>query len=474
MRTEPAIPEELWDQIPPAVQAALLVVVRRYEERIAALQQRVEELEQRLGQDSSNSSKPPSSDLPHVKRRPPRERSERSRGGQRGHEAHPTPLLPADDVQTRKPTECRRCGHALRGEDPRPLRHQFLELPPIKPHVLEYQLHRLTCSRCGASTCAQPPAEHHGRYGPRLRGVVALLAGAYRLSKRQVETLCADLLGVPIAAGTVCKLERQTTAATEPVVTALRAYVRAQPLNMDETGWRQNGRRGWLWTAVSRSATVFHACLSRGADVARLLVGGGTYRRVLTSDRYRSYNWLPLRQRQICWAHLRRDFQAMIDRRNSGSAIGRELLLFAEDVFHSWHRVRDRTLRRSSLQTTINRQRPWFRDLLAKGCACACAKTAAVCRDLLRLETALWTFMRVPGVEPTNNAAERALRHAVLWRKLSQGTDSVAGSRYVANILTILATCRHQGRNVLDYLTACGDAYLRGFQPPSLLPQASG
>jgi len=472
MRTESPIPKELWDQIPPTVQAALLVVFQQYEQRIAALEQRVAELEQQLGQNSSNSSKPPSSDLPRVKRRPPRERWGRSRGGQRGHEAHPTPLLPADDVQTRKPTECRRCGHVLRGEDPQPLRHQFLELPPIKPHVLEYQLHRLRCSRCGASTCAQPPAEHHGRYGPRLRGVVALLAGAYRLSKRQIQALCADLLGVPIAAGTVCKLERQTTAATESVVTALRAHVRAQPLNMDETGWRQHGRRGWLWTAVGRSATVFHTCLSRGADVARLLVGGGSYRQVVTSDRYSSYNWLPLRQRQICWAHLRRDFQAMIDRGNAGSAIGRELLLFAEDVFHFWHRVRHRTLRRSSLQTTINQQRPWFRDRLAEGCACACTKTAAVCRDLLRLETALWTFMRVPGVEPTNNAAERAVRHAVLWRKTSQGTDSVAGSHYVANILTILATCRQQGRNVLDFLTACCDAYLHGLPPPSLLTHA--
>src|SRR5262249_48079567 len=158
-----------------------------------------------------------------------------------------------------------------------------------------------------------------------------------------------------------------------------------------------------------------------------------------------------LRRRQLCWAHLRRDFQAMLDRNNSGSRIGQELLLFADDVFHWWDRVRDGTLRRTSLRTYITAQRPRLPALLGGGSVCGCAKTAAVCRELRNLEPALWTFLRVAGVEPTNNAAERALRHAVLWRKSSYGTASTKGSRYVAHILSVVATCRQQGYNVLEF-----------------------
>jgi transposase len=182
------------------------------------------------------------------------------------------------------------------------------------------------------------------------------------------------------------------------------------------------------------------------------------------------YDWLPLYQRQICWAHLRRDFQAMVDRANAGAALGHELLLFAEDVFTQWYRVRDGTIRRSTLRKYVDSQRPWFRAQLEAGLECGCVKTAAVCQDLLRLEPALWTFTRRDGVEPTNNAVERGFRHPAQWRRTSHGTDSAAGSRFVEQILTVVATCRQQGRNVWDYLTACCRAHQHGETPPSLLP----
>jgi transposase len=194
---------------------------------------------------------------------------------------------------------------------------------------------------------------------------------------------------------------------------------------------------------------------------------------VVTSDRFSAYKWLALRRRQLCWAHLRRDFQAMIDRHNAGSALGEELLLFSDDLFHWWYRVRDGTLLRSSLRTYIAGQRAWLRSLLKRGAVCGCAKTAGVCRELLPLEPALGTFLRVEGVEPTKNAAERALRHALLWRKSSYGTASVKGSRYVANILSVVTTCRCQGRNVLEFVTACCQARLQGRAAPSLLPAAA-
>jgi transposase len=240
---------------------------------------------------------------------------------------------------------------------------------------------------------------------------------------------------------------------------------------MDETSWREDRKRAWLWVAVTAWVTVFHIARSRGGEVARRLLGPG-FHWVLTSDRFSAYSWLALRHRQICWAHLQRDFQAMIDRRQGGQAIGNELLCFAQDLFTWWYRVRDGTMKRSTFRHYVSELRPWFRATLEKGCGCACAKTAATCRELVKVEPALWTFVRMEGIEPTNNAAERALRHAVQWRKTSYGTDSAAGSRFVANILSVVATCRQQGRNVLDFLTQCCQAHLQGTAAPSLLPQA--
>src|SRR5262249_30599260 len=190
----------------------------------------------------------------------------------------------------------------------------------------------------------------------------------------------------------------------------------------------------------------------------------------ITTDRYKGYLWLPLRQRQVCWAHLVRDFQSMVDRASAGSVIGEELLCCAEDLFTWWYRVRDGTMSRSTFRRYVAELRPWVRSQLEAGSTCGCAKTAGTCRELLAVESALWTFVRVADIEPTNNAAERALRHAVQWRKTSYGTESESGSRFVEKILTIVATCRQQGRNVLDCLTECCRAYLSGDQIPSLLP----
>jgi transposase len=471
MTPVPPLPAELWDQIPPAAQAAVRALVQSYEQQLAVLRRRLEDLEQRLGQNSTNSSRPPSSDPPTVKRAPPRPPSGRRSGGQPGHALHQRPLLePTRPPVALLPAACRQCGQPLTGTDPQPLRHQVLELPACRPDVTEYHLHRLCCVHCGRTTCAALPAGvPTGGQGPRLQAAVALLTGAYRLSKRQAEGLCADLLGTPVSAGQVCAVEADVVAATAPAVAALRGYVQDQPANVDETGWWQQGRRAWLWSVVTHGVTVFVLALSRGAAVVQDLIDPSAGQ-VLTTDRYKGYDWLPLYQRQLCWAHLRRDFQAMIDRANAGSALGEELLLFAEDVFTQWYRVRDGTIRRSTLRKYVDGQRPWFRAQLAAGVECGCAKTAATCQDLLRLEPALWTFTRVDGVEPTNNAVERVFRHPAQWRRSSHGTASAAGSRFVEHILTVVATCRQQGRDVLDYLTACCQAYQHGDPPPSLLP----
>src|SRR5262249_25656666 len=333
-----------------------------------------------------------SSDPPSVKRRPPRRPSGRQRGGQPGHERQQRPLLPPDHTVALTPTRCRGCGHPLVGRDPQPLRHQVLELPPIQPDVTEYQLHRLCCPRCGLSTCARlPKGVPSGGQGPRLQSILALMTGAYRMSKRMVQTFCADVLGVPICAGQVCASEAETAVATAAVVQELRAYVRHRPANVDETSWRQNHQRGWLWTVVTQTVTVFTIALSRAASVAQGLVDPSA-KQVITTDRYKGYLWLPLRQRQLCWAHLTRDFQAMVDRANTGSRIGEELLCCAQDLFTWWYRVRDGTMSRSTFQRYIADLRPWVRSQLEAGSVCSCAQTAGTCRELLAVEPALWTF----------------------------------------------------------------------------------
>jgi transposase len=306
-----------------------------------------------------------------------------------------------------------------------------------------------------------------------VQAVCALLSGAYRVGKRGVARLCRDLFGVPISPAAVCDLQHKTAAALEPVVREPHAHVAGKPANVDETGWREGRKRGWLWVAVTASVTVFLVRLSRARAVLAELIPGNLG--VLTTDRYPAYDHLPVGRRQVCWAHLRRDFQAMIDRQNAGTTLGEDLLIHADILLAQWKRVRDGTLtRRGFRQTYLGWVRAEVRALLGRGSGCGCAATAGVCRELLAVEPALYTFAAIEGVEPTNNAAERALRHAVCWRKTSYGTDSADGSRFVERVLTVAATCRQQGQDVLEFLTRCCQARANGADPPPLLPQPSG
>jgi transposase len=266
------------------------------------------------------------------------------------------------------------------------------------------------------------------------------------------------------------KLERQSAAALEGPYNELACSVHeAEAVNIDETSWREQRRKVWLWATVTPLLTVFTIARHRSGEIARALLGSKDDQ-VVGSDRYSAYDWIMARWRQICWAHLRRDFQAMIDRGGAGAATGRRLLRLSNRLFRHWHRVRDGTLQWSSFQERMSRLRREVKHALEDGSRCSCATTAATCFEILKVEEGLWCFARVPGIEPTNNAVERALRPAVLWRRISGGTDSASGSRFVERMLTVVATCRQQGRNVLDYLTSCFEAQCRGQAIPSLLP----
>ncbi len=454
----------------------LLRIIAEQQARILALEARVAELEARLGQNSQNSSRPPSSDPPTVARasRPP---SGRKPGGQPGHEGHQRMVLPEDQVDTIvlvKPRRCRRCGGRLFGADAAPYRHQVTELPRVRPCVTEYRLHTLGCERCGVTTTAPlPPGVSRGAFGPRLEAIVAVCTGVYHLSRRTTVGLMADLFRTDVALGTVSACEQAVSAAVAGPVAEAHAYVQQQEVvHADETGWRQRRRRAWLWVMVSALVTVFVVHRRRSTAAAQALLGELS-RAILVTDRWSAYQHWAVEQRQLCWAHLLRDFKAFTERGEASARVGRALLQDAQTMFARWHRVRDGTLspRRFWLEMRPLRHRVERR--LRRGTALADRKTAATCRDLLELRPALWTFIDLPGVEPTNNAAERAIRPAVLWRRRSFGTHSAAGSRFAARLLTVAATLKQQRRNIVDYVTAACAASLHGTSAPSLLPTAS-
>jgi transposase len=441
------------------------------------LERRVAELEARLGQNATNSSLPPSANPPAAPQPVVKESTGRPPGAQPEHTPCQRLRLPPQRVHPvirHLPKTCNRCQAALPAQagpaDPPPTWHQVAELPEIAARITEHQGHARFCRRCGTLNHAPVPAEVRAhKLGPRLAAVMAYLSGARHDSKRGVEEIVEVVFGVPLALGTVTAVEQETSAALAPAHAEAAATVRAAPAqHADETSWKVAGRLCWLWTAVTSGVAYFVIHARRGRSGLRALLGAWV-RGVVTSDRWNASNRLDVYRRPLCWAHLIRDFQALAERGGAAARIGNQLLCFAEDVFHWWYRVRDGTMQRSTLRSYINSQRAWLRNLRASGTVGGCAKTAAFCRNLLELEPALWAFVRVEGVEPTNNAAERALRPAVLWRRHSFGCHSEAGCRFVERMLTAVQTLRFPQRNILTYLVEAITAHRQGLPAPKLV-----
>ena len=448
----------------------------------AALQERVRDLEARLGQTSANSSRPPSSDPPQApaKRRSPP--SGRKRGGQPGHRGACRGLLlveQVDEVVVVVPEACRHCEQPLPEltgrHHARVWRHQVVELLPLAVRVTEYQMAVRRCPVCGKRTRADLPAGVPRRpFGARLTAVIALLSGRYRLSRREVRQLLRDLWQVRVSLGAVLRQEQAQSAALEPMVEEARAAVQqAAVVNMDETGWRQEQRRAWLWTVVTPSLTVFVIAPSRGGAVVDELLGAD-YAGVVGSDRWSAYNRFAADRRALCWAHLKRDFRALVDRGGDAEPIGRWGLAEIERLFALWHGFRAGEFNRPELQRRLIPLQARLGRLLRRGQDSPDGKAAALCGQVRKWWPGLWTFARLEGVEPTNNVSERALRPAVLWRKGSFGSDSAAGSQFAERLLTVVATCRQEGRPLLAFLVAAGEAALQGTAPPSLLPAPQG
>jgi transposase len=467
---EPVVTEETIARQPPEAQAMIRVLLAK----IAQMQAELDELRgQAKGKTPQNSSLPPSTQHPHAKPPGRKRKSKKKRGGQPGHPKHTRPLIPSDqcdDVQRLKPTECRRCGQELSGNDPEPLRHQVWELPPIKPHVTEYQRHRLECPVCGETTCAPLPAGvPPGQSGPRLMAFVALLMAYYRQSKRRTAEFLSTVLGQPCSAALTVKMQRQVTAATRPAYEELAASLPTQEhLNADETPTKEQNGKAWLWTFVAGLFTVFAVRVSRAATAVDQLLTDA-FRGVVTCDRAKMY-WRVGRI-QWCWAHLKRDFQALIDRGdNQAKRLGYDLRRMTCKLFEHWGDYHDGTISHAAFVRRMAPVRREVERLLLRGVASGNKSVVGMCQELYDHRDWLWTFVRQEGVEPTNNAGERALRHAVIWRKLSFGTQSAAGSRFVETMLTVIETCRQQHRNAFEYLTAAVKAHLASQPAPSLLP----
>ena len=475
---ERAEAEAIYEQGKDVVVAVLVRMdeqIQRLEKRVAQQDERIAQLERRLGRDSRNSSQPPSADPPGASPRRGKDPSGRKPGGQAGHEGKGRELLPAsavDEVIVHWPKVCD-CGHQF-GEGElvavgRPVRHQVEELPRLAVTVTEHQCPRVCCPDCGRRTRAALPADvAASAFGPRFHAAVAVLSVRNRVSRRDVVECCEQLFGARISSGTVdAILERVADALEGPDADLLERVRAAKALNIDETGWRTSGERRALWGAFTDRHAVLRVRADRHEGHARELLGDTGA--IVTSDRWWAYAHLPLKRRQVCWAHLRRDFKAHADGLAAEKAFGEAGLKICEELFWSWE-IFQHTGDRAELRRRIRTLRREFKPILVTyaGKQARCRYTRGMARNLLKVWPAPWTFADHRGVQPTNNHAERALRGSVIYRKLSLGTQSADGETRIARPLSVHTTCRLQRRPLHDYLIDALTAHSRGHPAPLL------
>jgi transposase len=438
-------------------------------------------------QNSTVTSKPPSSDglAGRQRFRGRRIKSRRRPGGQPGHPGHHRPLMPAarvDTIITLAPETCGHCAHRLHARDDvgEPRRHQVTELPPITAHITEYRCHRRQCPSCAHTTLAALPDEVAGHFGPQLTALIAYLTVVCRLPRLVVQRFLEGALQIPISLGSTQKAWEEASAAVAAPYAELEAALRHERvLNADETGHRTNGDKRWLWTFVARTFVIYRIAASRGSDVLQTVLGE-TFAGILGSDRLPSYLKYVVGQRQFCWAHVTRNLLSALDLATTPTAkrFCREALALDRRLFCLWHRYRGDPGTRGAPLTRaalIAKVLLIEKRLFALGERYLDAANADVRNLALAFfvhHPHFFTFVHEDGVEPTNNAAERALRTAVVWRKIMMGTRSDQGERAVERLLTVARTCQLQQLNVLAYLTAAITAHRRRHPAASLIRRA--
>ena len=338
--------------------------------------------------------------------------------------------------------------------------------------VTEHRGHARRCPRCGRVTRQSIPAKVRAHVlGPRLSATMSYLAGRCHDGRRTVREIVQDLFDVPVSLGSVSNYERQMSdALAGSHQQALRRVRRADVVkHVDETGWKQAGKTCWLWTCATAWAAAFAIYPLRDwrglCDLLNDRRGG---RGTICSDRWHAYSRLGIRRRQLCWAHLKRDFQKWHDLAGATRLLGEDGLALSKQVFGLWRDFRQGQLARRQLQRRLGPVRRRMRQVLRWGLRCRDLTAARFCRRLLKIEAAMWTFTRTPGLEPTNNLAERMLRGAVLWRKNSFGCHSDRGCRFAERMLTAVQTLRGQNRPVLTWLEQTLTAHRNGLPTPKL------
>jgi transposase len=461
--------------------------IAEQKQQIADAEKQIAELERQLAlrrQNSTNSSKPPSSDglAGEPRERGRRKKSRRKAGGQPGHRGTHRPLVPVaevDEIRPILPDQCQHCGHALptqieqvqtTGE---PQRHQVTELPPIQAHTIEYQCHRVVCPECGKGTRAAVPAEATGHFGPQLTALVAYLTVVCRMPRRVVEALLGQVLGIDISLGSTQKCWEEASQAVAAPCQELEKTLKDEPvLNVDETGWRTNGAKRFLWAFVAARYVVYTVAATRGSEVLIRLLGA-VFQGILCSDRFSAYLKYHSGKAQFCWAHLKRNLLGIVEFTKSSAVerFCRDALAQHARLFRLWHKFRSGQIDRNQLLLrSIPIQRRIF--TLAEG------HLDSSHREVRNLATALFehnhrlfTFLEHEGVEPTNNSAERALRTGVQWRKICFGNRSASGELATSRLLTVAETCDLQRLNILAYLSAAIACHRRRQPTASLLNQ---
>lgn len=447
--------------------------------RIAQLEQLVAKLLEEKGRNSSNSGKPPSSDPPSARaqrRAKGKNKGDRKRGGQPGHEGSRRALVPLDRVKHVRdlfPPECENCFAPLPSTpDANPRRYQTVELPPVMPEFTEWRQHGVVCSCCSHKTYGPYEQIPTSQFGPRLSSAVALLTGVYHVSRRGAARLMSDLVGVQISLGAVSAIEARVSEAVKHAVDEVWKHVEQAPVkHTDGTTWFQSGAMCALWTVATTMATAFRILANAKRDTLAALFGDKK-RGILVSDRATALTFWAMEKRQICWAHLLRKFIAFSERSGRSAVIGEELLEYVGVMFEYWDDADTGTTTREQFREHMAPVRKQFEAALERAVAAKIKGVSGSCADILAHAAALWTFVDHDDVEPTNNHAERELRGFVLWRRRSFGSQSVRGNLFAERLMTVAHTARKQNTDVLTFLAACCTAARDGSKKPSLFAAA--
>ena len=466
--------------------------VEQAKEELADKDKRIADLERRLAarkRNSTNSSKPPSSDgMAGAQRRrcSPRKKSGRKPGGQPGHMGHDRPQVAnPDHTEEVLPEQCKHCGTALpQDTEARQTAgdvfcQQVVDLPEvIVPVVTEYQYPKLVCPCCQKGTRAEVRPEHKNGIGERLTAVISYLIVARKMTRRDVQAMLRDLFGTDVSVGSVQNAWEETADAVQaPYEDLHQALPTERVLNGDETGSRTNGEKRWVWVLCSSWFVFYHIATSRGVEVLVQLLGAA-FEGILCSDRCPTYLSYHKGLAQFCWAHLQRTLKGIQELAATKDAehFARDMLSAIDRLFALWYQFRgeagggERLLSRIEL---IQKSIPLQKEICGLAERYLDSEDREV-RNFARSAYTHWerlfTFLEHEGVEPTNNVSERMLRLFVLIRKITYGNRSARGEVALARLLTVAQTCKLQGRSLIDYLLTAVHLHRRNQPAPSLRP----